>query len=240
MSNSKLATLKVPAYSGNYTKGRSKKIAKITIHHMAAVLSAKECGKIFQKKGRNGSSHYGIGKDGEIALYVDEANTAWTDSNWDSNCKSVTIENSNSKSGGDWPVGEKTLNSLIKLCADIAKRNNLGKLKAGKNLTWHSMYAATTCPGNYLRSKMDYITERANLVNYPKTEGLKVGDKVKITAKGNARYDGKGPVANGVGYTRTILKIYRGKAFPYQVGTKKMSGSVTTGYYKKTALKEVK
>lgn len=165
MSNSNLVQVNVPAYSGNYTKGRSKKIEKITIHHMASVLTAEECGAIFQRVGRKGSSNYGIGKDGKIGLYVDEANTPWTDGNWDSNCKSVTIETSNSSSGGDWPVSDVTLNSLIKLVADIAKRNNLGTLVKGKNLTWHQMYANTACPGPYLLSKMDYIVAEANKIN---------------------------------------------------------------------------
>lgn len=168
MSNSSLAKEKYPAYTGNYTKGRSgRKIEAITIHHMAGVLTAKQCGAIFQKKGRNGSSHYGIGKNGEIALYVDEKNTAWTNSNWDSNCKSVTIEVSNSSRGGNWPVSDKALNSLIKLVADIAKRNNLGTLVKGKNVTWHSMFTATNCPGKYLLSKMDYIISEANKINNP-------------------------------------------------------------------------
>lgn len=168
MSKSNLVNVEVPAYSGNYTKGRSgKKIEAITIHHMAAVWSAERCGKEFQKKGRNGSSHYGIGNDGKIGLYVDESNTAWTNSNWDSNCKSVTIETSNSSTGGQWKVGDKALNSLIRLVADIGKRNNLGTLVKGKNVTWHSMYTSTVCPGQYLLSKMDYIIAEANKINNP-------------------------------------------------------------------------
>ncbi len=171
MSNSKLATEKYPAHSSNYTKGRNgKRIEAITIHHMAGVLSAKQCGAIFQRKGRNGSSHYGIGKNGEIASYVDESNTAWTNSNWNSNCKSVTIETSNSKTGGNWPVSDKVLNSLIKLVADIGKRNNLGTLVKGKNVTWHSMFTNTACPGKYLLSKMDYIISEANKINNKKSE----------------------------------------------------------------------
>lgn len=165
MSKSNLTNVTVPAYSGNYTKGRSKKISEITIHHMAGVLSAEECGKIFQKVGRKGSAHYGIGNDGRIGNYVDENDTAWANSNWSANCRAVTIETSNNKRGGDWTVGDKALNSLIKLVADIAKRNNLGKLVKGKNLTWHSMYANTICPGNYLRSKLDYIVSEANKIN---------------------------------------------------------------------------
>ena len=165
MSKSPLTQITIPADSSNYTKGRSSKITEITIHHMAGVLTAEQCGKIFQKKGRNGSSHYGIGNDGKIGNYVDESNTAWTNSNWPSNCRAVTIETSNCEIGGNWPVSDKALKSLIKLVADIAKRNNLGKLIPKKNLTYHRMYANTTCPGNYLISKLQYIADEANKIN---------------------------------------------------------------------------
>lgn len=167
MSNSKLVNVKVPAYEGNYTKGRNKAIRCITIHHMAGVLSAEQCGKIFQAVGRNGSSHYGIGNDGKIAQYVDEENTAWTNSNFASNSESVTIETSNSAIGGLWPVGEAAFNSLITLVADIAQRNNLGKLVPGDNLTWHRMFTSTSCPGEYLLSKMNEIADRVNRLNFP-------------------------------------------------------------------------
>ena len=187
MSNSSLVTVRVPAHSSNYTKGRNTKITDITIHHMAGVLSAQQCGNIFARAGRNGSSHYGIGNGGEIGQYVNEEDTAWTNSNWPSNCRSVTIETSNSATGGDWPVGDAAYNSLIKLVADIAKRNGLGTLVAGKNLTWHSMFASTTCPGNYLRARVDEIARKANEINgggpaptpTPTPTGdFKVGDNV--------------------------------------------------------------
>lgn len=166
MSNSSLVNVKVPAHSNNYTVGRSgRKIEKIAIHHMAGILTAEQCGAIFQNGSRKASSNYGIGKDAKVALYVDEENTSYCNSNWDSNCKSVTIETSNSSLGGDYPVSDAVLNKLIELVADIAKRNNLGKLVKGQNLVWHRMYAATTCPGDYLLSKMDYIAEQANKIN---------------------------------------------------------------------------
>ena len=186
MSKSSLVKFDIPAYSGNYSKGRSgRKIEAITIHHMAGILTANGCGKIFQDKNRKGSSHYGIGNDGEIAQYVDEKNTAWTNSNWDSNCKSITIETSNCLIGGNWKVSESALESLIKLVADIAKRNNLGTLIKGKNLTWHSMFCSTVCPGEYLLSKMDYIIDKANKINNnSKLNSLiierKIGDIVSI------------------------------------------------------------
>lgn len=185
MSKSPLATESYPAYEGNYTKGRSgRKIEAITIHHMAGKLTAKQCGAIFQTVGRNGSSHYGIGYNGEIACYVEEENTAWTNSNWDSNCKSVTIETSNNENGGNWHVSDVSLNSLIKLVADIAKRNNLGKLIKGKNVTWHSMFANTNCPGTYLMSKIDYIIAEANRINSGSTNNVNVYYRVRTQKHG--------------------------------------------------------
>lgn len=189
MAVSPLAKENYPAYPGNYSGPSYRaKISEITIHHMAGVLSAAQCGAIFQRPGRNGSSHYGIGVNGEIAWYVDESCVAWTNSNWGSNCRAVTIENSNSSMGGDWPVSDATYQSLIKLVADIAKRNNLGTLVPGQNLTWHSMYAATTCPGDYLRARMQNIADEANKINgdqpgpaptpTPTPSGFAVGDKV--------------------------------------------------------------
>lgn len=163
--NSSLVSVVIPASDANFTYGRSgRTLRKITVHHCAGVMSCESIGYLWQNPNRECSSHYGIGNDGRIGQYVDEANTAWTDSNWDSNCSSVTIETSNCATGGDWPVGDAALNSLIQLCADIAIRNNLGFLTPGDNLTWHSMYAATQCPGDYLRARMQYIADEANKI----------------------------------------------------------------------------
>ena len=216
MSKSSLVQVNIPAYVGNYTKGRNgKKIEAITIHHMAGVLSAEQCGALFQQVGRNGSSHYGIGNDGKIGQYVDESNTAWTNSNFDSNCKSVTIETSNCKTGGNWEVSDKALNSLIKLVADIAKRNSLGTLVKGKNVTWHSMFTSTVCPGNYLLSKMDYIISEANKINAPKPTNneRKIGDVVNI----NGVYISSDSTnkLNPARTTGTITKILKGARNPY-------------------------
>lgn len=168
MSNSPLATLQVPAHSNNYTRGRGgKAIDKIVMHHMAGVCSAYTCGTFFQNPDRKGSTHYGIGPEGEIAQYVDESNTAWANSNWNANQTAVSFETANSSRGGQWPVSDATLESVIKLVADIANRNNLGTLIRSKNFFIHQDYTSTACPGPYLISKIDEIIIRANniLVN---------------------------------------------------------------------------
>lgn len=167
MAYSPLTCKFIPAYEGNYTKNRKAwgqdKITEICIHYMAGNCSIETLGDIWQTKGRNGSSTYGIGSDGRIACYVDENDIAWCNSNWDSNVRSASIETANLQP--DSKVTDAALNSLIRLVADIAKRNGMGKLVKGKNVTWHSMYTSTSCPGAYLLSKMDYIVDQANRIN---------------------------------------------------------------------------
>lgn len=184
MSNSGLVNKKIQAYSGNYTKGRTSKITEICIHHTAGVMSIEGLGSLWQTPGRNGSSNYGIGNDGRIGCYVDECDTAWCNSNWASNCRSISIETSNDSIGGDWHVGDIALNSLIRLVADCAKRNGMGQLVKGRNLTWHQMYTATACPGPYLLSKIDYIIDEANKINGQSGGGpdqiIYTGSKVKF------------------------------------------------------------
>lgn len=168
MSNSSLVNIKVPANSSNYSsKASRKKITNVCLHHMAGVLTAKQCGNIFAQKGRGASAHYGVGSDGKIGLYVDESCVAWHASNWAENQCSVGIEISNSSLGGNWPVGDKQLSLAIKLVADIMKRNGIKEAVKGKTLTWHSMFAKTVCPGDYLRSKMDYICKEVNKILKP-------------------------------------------------------------------------
>lgn len=150
MSRSSLATLYVPASTNNYTQGRrGYRICKITPHHMAGKLTARQCGNIFANPNRQASANYGIGYDGEIACYVDEENRAWTSSNRENDCQAITIEVANSANGNPWPISDAAWNSLVKLCVDICKRYNFRLTYDGtKNgsLTRHNMFASTSCP----------------------------------------------------------------------------------------------
>lgn len=164
MANSPLVNVIIP--SPNYSK-RTQPITKITIHHMAGNLSVEQCGNIFKNPNRKGSSNYGIGTDGRVGLYVDEATgRAWTSGNAANDQAAVTIEVANDEIGGSWHVGEKAYSKLIDLCVDICKRNGIKKLvwsgTANGNLTCHYMFQATACPGPYLKSKMPDIAKQVN------------------------------------------------------------------------------
>ena len=280
--------------SPNCNAPRNNSIRKITIHHMAGNLSVEQCGNIFADRNRQASSNYGIGSDGRVGLYVDEANRSWCSSNGDNDHQAVTIEVANDVIGGNWHVSDVALAKLIDLCVDICERNHIDRLvftgNASGNLTLHKYFAATACPGPYLESKMPYIAEEVNrrlntnnnkpgtssyivkngdtlsaiariynttyqvlaeynsisnpdliypgqVINIPQTNsnGLKIGDTVRIINTGNGSSNGDSNIAYGIGWTRTILNIYEGRPFPYQVG----DSTGTTGFYKETSLEKL-
>lgn len=164
MSNSSL--INYTRLSPNCNKPRKHKIDTITIHHMAGNLTVEQCGSVFAQTGRQASSNYGIGTDGRVGLYVDEANRSWCSSNAANDNRAITIEVANDQNGGNWHVSDTALNKLIELCVDICQRNKITKLnytgnKSG-NLTMHKWFAATVCPGPYLESKFLYISQEVN------------------------------------------------------------------------------
>lgn len=67
----------------------------------------------------------------------------------------------------------------------------------------------------------------------PTPAPLAVGDTVEIIGTGNGSAYGGRNTAYGIGWTRTILKIWDGKPYPYQVG----NNTGTTGFYQASALK---
>lgn len=190
MSNSNLVNYTM--LSPFCTKPRKAKIDKITIHHMAGNLSVETCGNVFQN--RSASANYGIGTDGRVGMYVEEANRSWCSSNSANDNRAVTIEVANDEIGGNWHISDAAMAKLIDLCVDICKRNGIAKLnftgdKSG-NLTMHKWFTATACPGPYLESKFPYIADEVNKrlasaeENKPKVEEE---DEVKLPMlrKGN-------------------------------------------------------
>ena len=164
MSNSSLVNMTM--LSPNHSGHRNQPITKIAIHHTAGAISAATIGQIFRPTSRQASCNYGIGNDNKIVLCVDEANRSWcTSSSWCDN-RAVTIEVANSANGGNWPVSDRTLATLIDLVTDICGRNGIRNCTytGGKDgvLQKHEWYANTNCPGPYLGSKFSYIASEVN------------------------------------------------------------------------------
>lgn len=164
MSNSSLVNMTI--LSPNHSGRRSQAITKIAIHHTAGSVSAQTIGEMFKSPLRKASCNYGIGNDNKIVMCVDEANRSWcTSSAWCDN-QAVTIEVANSGNGGNWPVSDKVLATLIELVTDICKRNGINNCSytGGKDgvLQKHEWYKNKVCPGPYLGSKFPYIANEVN------------------------------------------------------------------------------
>lgn len=171
MSNSKLVSyIKL---SPNHSGKRNHKIDTISIHCMAGNLSVESCGDLFASPSRKASSNYGIGSDGRIALYVDEANRSWCTSSVSNDHRAITIEVANTVAKDPWPVSDAAYNSLINLLVDICQRNGIKELKwkgdksligqvNKQNMTVHRWFAAKACPGDWLYSRHGQIAAAVN------------------------------------------------------------------------------
>nr|DAR99484.1 MAG TPA: N-acetylmuramoyl-L-alanine amidase [Caudoviricetes sp.] len=171
MSNSPLVTY--TKLSPNHSGRRNHVIDTVSIHCMAGNASVETCGALFADPARKASSNYGIGSDGRIALYVDEANRSWCTSNAANDHRAITIEVANNGGAPDWPVSDKAYSALLDLLTDICRRNNIKELlwkgnksligQVGKqNMTVHRWFAAKACPGDYLYNRHGEIAAEVN------------------------------------------------------------------------------
>lgn len=163
--------------SPNNSGLRKNSLDTITIHMVVGQCSVEALGNVFKPVSRQASSTYGVGYDGRIGQYVDEANRPWTSSSaWNDN-RAVTIETA-SDTAYPYAVTSAAYEALIKLCADICHRNgkskmvwlgdsgttfaHIGEDSAVMYMTLHKWFAATGCPGAYLEQRMQDIANRVN------------------------------------------------------------------------------
>jgi hypothetical protein len=187
MSNSPLVNY--TNISPNKTSPRKHAIDTITIHCIVGQWTAKQGCDYFASTKRQSSANYVVGKDGSIGLSVDEKDRAWTSGGKDKNGNPIRV---NGISGSDndhravtievasdtkspYAVTDAAYEALIKLCADICKRNNIKQLlwKADKslvgqinkqNMTVHRWFANKPCPGDYLYERHSDIAAKVNAI----------------------------------------------------------------------------
>ena len=140
---------------------RKDPVSKVTPHHMAAVSSAVNCAKAHRSSSGSSANYY-IGNDGKICGGVSEDRRAWTSGTGNNqgtnDHMAITIEVSNSATGGQWPISDAAYKSLVALCADICTRYGFTPHFDGKpsgSITEHCMFQATACPGPTLKSYIE-------------------------------------------------------------------------------------
>ena len=252
MSNS--ALISYTKLSPNHSGKRTKKIDTITIHCMAGQLSVESCGALFAQSSRQASSNYGIGTDGRIALYVDEANRSWCTSSNANDQRAVTIEVANNGGAPDWPVSAKAYAALLDLVTDICKRNGIKRLVwstskndrvnhlNGCNMTVHRDYANKSCPGDYLYNRHGQIAAEVNRrigsgSSTPSTggttgsaAGIKVGDVVEFTGSKHYVSATATSASSCKPGKAKVTAIAKGKAHPYHLIAVSGGGSTVYGW----------
>lgn len=151
---SKLTNKSIPIL--NKSNPRYSKVEKITPHYMAGDMAASNCAAYHRDSDRQASANYYIGSDGTIVSGVPEERRAWTSSSEWNDQRAQTIECANIRND----TGELTpacYRSLVRLCADLCTRYSIDPHYDGTvngTITYHSMYAATSCPGPWLTQKI--------------------------------------------------------------------------------------
>lgn len=163
-------------------------VDRVTIHHMAGNMSAKNCVDWFAGKLPGGtkvcSCNYAIGSDGEIWAGLEEEDVSYCSSNQANDRRSITIEvaNDGGASSG-WHVSDKAIASLVQLLADIVKRypdlggslrwqgdKSLADKPGLQNITLHNWFSPTGCPGEYLEGQIPAIVRRVNKLCKPASD----------------------------------------------------------------------
>ena len=169
MSNSPLVSY--TKISPHRDSPRNHKIDTITIHCVVGQCNVEPLGELFQTKAA--SSNYGIGKDGRIAMYVEEKDRSYCSSSAANDNRAITIECA-SDTKEPFAVNDKVYSALIDLLVDICRRNGIPKLlwRADKsligqvdkqNMTVHRWFhSGKSCPGTYLYERMGKIAEDVN------------------------------------------------------------------------------
>ena len=143
-------------------------IDRISPHCVVGQCTAEGLGDWFAKSSTQASSNYGIDRNGRVGLYVEEKNRSWCTSSGANDQRAVTIECA-SDTKAPYTMNAAVYATLIKLCADICRRNGKSKLLwfPDKNialgyspaademvLTVHRWFANKSCPGEWLYSRL--------------------------------------------------------------------------------------
>jgi hypothetical protein len=133
--------------SPNFTAGRPGGISWIVLHTMVGTVAAADAR--FQNASQQASAHYGVGLDGSLVQWVDEADTAWHAGDYACNQASIGIEH---EDGGNYnsPRPDALYTRSAQLVAGICARYGIpvqrGTYPSVAGCIDHRTVYATGCP----------------------------------------------------------------------------------------------
>lgn len=143
------------AATGHLSPGAYKKTS-VTFHHNAGRLTNDDVMRVWTT--RRASAHFDVDYNGSVAQYVRVNGYAWAVGNTQGNQSSISIELSNSSSGGNWPVSETTWKGGARLAGWLFAKV-IGTRPSKSNVKFHHDWpgAATACAGPYMDSIRDQL-----------------------------------------------------------------------------------
>lgn len=129
----------------------------VTVHCVVGHGTWNGVGEWFSRPSTMASSNYFVDDNGDATLIVHEKDGSWCTSSYNNDMHKVTIEVA-SDSTTPYAFKEKAYLGVVKLVADIYKRNGIKKAiftgdKSG-NITCHRWFKNKECPGNWFYAKL--------------------------------------------------------------------------------------
>lgn len=189
--------------SPNRTSPRSNSIYIITPHCYVGQCSVYDMAAWLCNSSAKASANYGIGKDGEVGLFVDENDRSWcSSSSWNDN-RAITIECASDRTD-PYAINDKVYKSLVNLMADICRRYGKKKILWFGNkdktlnyspasdemlITVHRWYAAKACPGDFIYNRLGQIAREVNaLLGTDTTDTQEPVDAISGAAQSTSFY----------------------------------------------------
>ena len=157
--------------SPNRNSPRNHTVDRITPHCYVGQVTVQDMAAWLCNTGAQASANYGIGKNGEVGLFVDETDRSWCSSSSSNDNRAITIECA-SDSVNPYAINDKVYLKLLDLMTDICKRYKKKRLiwfgDKDKTLqydpkpdemiiTVHRWFANKACPGDYIYRRLPQI-----------------------------------------------------------------------------------
>ena len=182
-------THKICPMSLSHRTSRSQKVSAVVIHYTASIVTdASRVVAWWDMNSAYTSANYIIDVEGHITGAIPEEFRAFTSGSWylgtrDIDDRAITIECSCAETN-NWSIGNKTLEALYALMADIGHRYNIWWHFTGDesgNVHAHRWYQPTPCPGEWLYSRLGHVADMANHYRHEE-EQKEMNNEARISA----------------------------------------------------------